>query len=215
MVKNGSKDGNFISENSIFILDDFSSQKSNELISNLSEMVLHIPPAPIYQIGAHIESPYAPNPDGRPIIDVFINSCGGDGKILDSIVALLGIAKSKGAIIRTTVLGNASSCGSLLAIIGTHGYRIMYSQANHFIHFGTHRTSIKKAEEIELAAKHIQNESQNKINMYLQHTNLTAKELKKLQSNEFGYMTAQQCLSKGLCDWIITDFGDIIGRGQR
>ena len=214
-IINASNSGNYVSDNKVFILDDFLSKTSNELIGNLSDMVFSLPQTSLYQTDTQIISPYDITNDTHPIIDVFINSAGGDGKILDSIVALLGIAKSGGAIIRTTVLGRAASCGSLLAITGTPGYRIMYSQSYHFIHFGTHNTRIQKEEEIELAAKYIKKTTDNKFNMYLEHTYLTQKDLKKLQSNEMGNLSAQDCLNKGLCDWIITDFGHIIGRGQR
>lgn len=210
-ILNKSGSGNYVSDNSIFILDKFSADTSNELIGNLTNMVMSIPNQPIYQIGGKIESPYELKDINRPVIDVYINSNGGYDHILDSIVMLLGIAKSRGAIIRTTVLSRASSCGSLLAISGTPGYRIMFSQAYHFIHFGQHCINAGKEDEIEQATKHIKETSANKQNMYLQHTNLTPKELKKLQSNEQGFMNAKACLDKGLCDWIVTDFGDIIG----
>lgn len=214
-IINASNSGNYVSDNKVFILDDFLSKTSNELIGNLSDMVFSLPQTSLYQTDTQIISPYDITNDTHPIIDVFINSAGGDGKILDSIVALLGIAKSKGAIIRTTVLGRASSCGSLLAITGTKGYRVMYSQSYHMVHFGKHNARIEKEVEIELAAQYIQKSTANKTNMYLQHTNLTSKDLKKLQSHEYGFLSAQECLDKGLCDWIITDFGNIIGRGQR
>lgn len=213
-IINNSKSGNYVSDNSIFILDGFFPDTSNELIGNLANMVMDLPSYPVYQISGKIESPYEPFDKNRPVIDVFINSSGGSGHILDSIVSLLGIAKSRGAIIRTTVLAKASSCGSLLAITGTPGYRIMYSHAYHFVHFGQHTVSATKEDEIQMAAKHIKETSENKQNMYLQHTDLTAKELKKIQSNEQGYMNAQTCMTKGLCDWIITDFGNIIGRSR-
>lgn len=214
-IINASGSGNCVLDNKVFILDDFSSKTSNELIKNLSDLVFSLPQGTLYQADTKIFSPYNITNDYQPIIDVFINSSGGDGKILDSIVALLGIAKSRGAIIRTTVLGHASSCGSLLAITGTKGYRIMYSQSYHLVHFGTHSARIEKKAEIELAAQHIQRSTANKTNMYLQHTNLTTKDLKKLQSHEYGFLSAQECLDKGLCDWIINDFGNIIGHGQR
>lgn len=213
-IINNTKSGNYVSDNSVFILDKFSPDTSNELIGNLADMVMSIEPFPVYQIGGKLESPYKPLDTDRPVIDVYINSNGGSGYILDSIVSLLALAKSRGAIIRTTVLSRAASCGSLLAITGTPGFRIMYSHSFHFIHFGNHSVSASKEDEIQMAAKHIKEAANNKQNMYLQHTNLTAKELKKLQSNEQGHMNAQTCLAKGLCDWIITDFGDIIGRSR-
>ena len=211
-IINNTRSGNYVSDNSVFILDKFSPDTSNELIGNLADMVMSIEPFPVYQIGGKLESPYEPLDTDRPVIDVYINSNGGSGSILDSIVSLLALAKSRGAIIRTTVLSSASSCGSLLAITGTPGFRIMYSHAYHFVHFGNHCVGASKENEIEMAAKHIKETTLAKNNMYLQHTKLTEKELKKLQSNEQGFINAENCLRKGLCDWIIDDFGNIRGR---
>lgn len=210
-IINESKSGNYILENKIFILDDFSSRTSNELIGNLSDLVSNIPTEPVLQADYKITTPYDQTIK-NPVIDVYINSAGGDGKILDSIVTLLSIAKSKGAIIRTTVLGHASSCGSLLAITGTPGFRIMFSQAYHFVHFGRHLTSIEKESEINMAASRIKKQTNMKKNMYLQHTALTQKMLNKLQSNEEGFLDADECLKYKLCDWVINDFGVIRSR---
>ena len=60
-----------------------------------------------------------------------------------------------------------------------------------------------------MAAKQIKEHSTNKRNMYLQHTNLTAAQLRKLQSTEQGFLNANDCLKYGLCDWVINDFGKI------
>lgn len=212
-IINNTKSGNYVSEKSIFILDKFSADTSNELIGNLADMVADLPIMPTkYKIDTNITSPYNNLPADCPIIDVYINSIGGQGNILDSIVMLLSMAKSRGTIVRTTVLSRASSCGSLLAITGTPGFRIMYSHAYHFVHFGNHCVGASKENEIEMAAKHIKETTLAKNNMYLQHTKLTEKELKKLQSNEQGFINAENCLRKGLCDWIIDDFGNIRGR---
>ena len=208
-IINDSRSGNYVSGNKIFILDKFASQTSNELIGNLSSIVDNLPTAPIYNTNTKIISPYDIDHINHPIIDVYINSGGGDGSILDSITTLLGIAKFRGAIIRTTVLSRAYSCGSLLAITGTPGFRIMYSQAYHLVHFGHHSFGVSKEDEITMAAKQIKEHSANKRNMYLQHTNLTAAHLRKLQSNEQGFLNADACLKHGLCDWIINDFGKI------
>lgn len=208
-ILNASKSDNYVSENKIFILGTFASNTCNELIGNLTDMVMELQPCPEYKSGTKLQSPYDIDTSKTPVIDVFINSSGGDGRILDSIIALLSIAKSRGAIIRTTVLSRASSCGSLLAIIGTPGFRIMYSHAYHFVHFGNHNVHATQESEIEAAAQHIKETTNQKNNLYLTHTNLSSKDLKKLQSNESGFLSADQCLAKGLCDWVINEVGAI------
>ena len=85
----------------------------------------------------------------------------------------------------------------------------MYSAGYHFIHFGTHRINVRNESEIEAAAQNIRQNSTITNNLYLKHTKLTAEQLKKLQSNEQGFLTAQQCLKHGLCDWILDECGNI------
>lgn len=214
-IINNSGSGNYVSDNKVFILDDFSSKSCSELIGNLTDMVFSLPQNTIYQANTQIISPYDISDNKHPIIDVFINSNGGDGNILDSIVALLSIAKLNGAIIRTTVLGKAYSCGSLLAITGTPGYRIMYSHAKHHIHFGRHAFGVTKESEIDMAANNLKQETAAKQQMYLDHTKLKAKDLKKIQSNEQGYLNAEKCLEHGLCDWILTTDGIFINKNTK
>jgi ATP-dependent protease ClpP protease subunit len=211
-ILNNTKSGNFVSTNKVFILDQFASNTTNELIGNLSDMVMDLQPCPQYKLSAELQSPYDIDQSKTPVIDVFINSSGGHLHILNSIATLLSIAKSRGAIIRTTVLGRASSCGSLLAILGTPGFRIMYSHAYHFIHFGSHSFTVNLESEIDNIVNHINSSAANTNDLYLKHTKLKKEELQKLQSNDTGYMNADKCLQYGLCDWIINEQGNILGR---
>ena len=209
---NSGKFENFASENKIFIMDTFASETTNEMIGNLADIVMSIEPQPIYQVNGKINSPYELDYATRPVIDVFINSGGGDGFILNSIISLLSIAKSRGAIIRTTVIGRAASCASMLAITGTPGYRIMYDQSYHLVHFGSHNLRATKSDEIDSSAQHIKHMTADKNGLYLKNTNIKPNELKKLQSNEKGYVYSKECLDKGLCDWIIDECGNLTGR---
>jgi hypothetical protein len=45
-IINNTRSGNYVSENSIFILDIFSADTSNELIGNLADMVADLPIMP-------------------------------------------------------------------------------------------------------------------------------------------------------------------------
>lgn len=82
--------------------------------------------------------------DGR--IDVIINSDGGYVDVLKSYLDAFDFAKNAGVIVATRVSGTAASCGSLLAIAGTPGYRTMSKDSYHYIHVGsagaTGRTSV-------------------------------------------------------------------------
>jgi hypothetical protein len=130
-----------------------------------------------YKCQTKLKSPYDIDTSKHNVIDVFINSNGGDVTILNSISTLLGIAKSKGAIIRTTVCGKAYSCGSALAITGTPGFRIMYANAYHLVHFGTQTRTAKQESEIESVTNSMKehhtnwNKQRNKTNYRKLSTN--------------------------------------------
>ena len=209
-ILRGGKGNNFATNNNkIFILGKFSEDETNEMIGHLACMVDSMKPCTMYSMPATITNPYDLGDSDRPVIDVYINSHGGSAEILHSISTLLSIAKSRGALIRTTVLGTAASSGSLLAIQGTPGFRIMYSKAYHFVHFGHHGISAHKPEEVELMAKHITEYTTETLKLYTDHTKLTQRNLDKLTKNECGHLNANECLQYGLCDWVIDDFGKL------
>ena len=104
---------NYVLDKQVFILGGFNPQDTNQMIGDLAKMVQSLPTHPIYSTKHEQTSPYDTKDIINPIIDIYINSNGGDVSILHSISTLLGIAKNRGAIIRTTVLGKAASCGSL------------------------------------------------------------------------------------------------------
>ena len=205
------KDGNYVSGNNVFILDDFRSSTTNEMIGDLSDLVMKLEPRDEYKGNIKLKSPYDIDTSKYNVIDVFINSNGGDVTILNSISILLGIAKSKGAIIRTTVCGKAYSCGSALAIIGTPGFRIMYANAYHLVHFGSQTRTAKQESEIESIANNMKEHHTNWNNLYLNNTKISQKELKKLMSKD-SFVTANDALKHSFCDWIINEKGLISTR---
>lgn len=209
-ILRGGKGNNFATnDNKIFILGRFSDEETNEMIGHLACMVYSMKPCNMYSMPATITNPYDLGDSDRPVIDVYINSPGGSGEILHSISTLLSIAKSRGALVRTTVLGIAASCGSLLAIQGTPGFRIMYSKAYHFVHFGRHGLSARTQEEVNMMAMHITEYTTETLKLYTDHTKLTQRDLDRLTKNECGHLNANECLQYGLCDWVIDDFGKL------
>lgn len=200
------KQSNYVIGNSIFILDDFKASTSNEMIGDLSDLVMKLEPRDEYKGNIKLKSPYDIDTSKYNVIDVFINSNGGDITILNSISTLLGIAKSKGAIIRTTVCGKAYSCGSALAITGTPGFRIMYANAYHLVHFGSQTRTAKQESEIESVVNNMKEHHANWNNLYLNNTNISQKELKKLMSKD-SYIPANVALKHSFCDWIINEKG--------
>ena len=176
------------------------------MIGDLSDLVMKLEPRDEYKGNVTLKSPYDIDTSKYNVINVFINSNGGDIDILNSIITLLGIAKSKGAIIRTTVCSKAYSCGSVLAIIGTPGFRIMYANAYHLVHFGTQTRTAKQESEIESVTNSMKEHHTNWNNLYLNNTNISQKELKKLMSKD-SFVTANKALKYSFCDWIINEKG--------
>ena len=203
---------NYILDKQVFILGGFDPQETNQMIGELAKMVQSLPTYPIYSTKHEQTSPYDTKDIINPIIDIYINSNGGDASILHSISALLSIARSRGAIIRTTVLCNAASCGSLLAVQGTPGFRIMNEYATHMIHFGASRVRVEKEDEIKLATKYMQQTHKRMEDIYLKHTGLTQAQLKKIMKNEHGHLFPDECLQHNICDWVIDTFGNIRGK---
>jgi len=64
--------------------------------------IIKLPQKPIYEISTKITSPYDIDDPERPVLDIIINSNGGDAEILKSMYTILDIAKARGAIVRTT-----------------------------------------------------------------------------------------------------------------
>lgn len=203
---------NYILKTKVFILGSFSANETNSMIGDLSNLIYELPVHPIYNENYEIKSPYDTENIPNPIIDIYINSNGGDVSILHSISALLSIARSRGAIIRTTVLNKAYSCGSLLAIQGTPGFRLMHEEASHLIHFGRKQTVVEKEDEIKLAAEYMRQSHKSIEDIYLRNTNLDKQKLKQTMKNEYGFLYAQECLQHNICDWIIDSFGNIRGK---
>ena len=202
---------NYVIGNSVFILDEFRSSTTNEMIGDLSDLVIKLEPRNEYKCQTRLKSPYDIDTSKYNVIDVFINSNGGDITILNSISTLLGIAKSKGAIIRTTVCGKAYSCGSALAITGTPGFRIMYANAYHLVHFGSQTRTARQESEIESVTNNMKENHANWNNLYLNNTKISQKELKKLMSKD-SYIPANVALKHSFCDWIINEKGLISTR---
>lgn len=208
-IINNSRSNNYIAGSQIYILGDFSNKEMNELVGNLGNYIFSLPPYPIYKMSTKITSPYNTKDIKNPIIDIFIDSCGGATNSLQNISSLLNIAKSRGAIIRTTVLSRAFSCGSLLAIQGTPGFRIMAHDARHLIHFGSASMSVSNPEDILIRAQQIAEHKKIINEKYKTHTKIQAKQLEKMMHCESGYLTAQECLEMKICDWIIGENGKI------
>lgn len=218
MILNERKENCYISGNKIFILSEISDKTCGELIGNLSNLVDSLEYSTMQQNYVDIigETPYTFKYDKKPqVIDIYINSGGGNLYTTKSILMLLNLARNKGAIIRTTVMGIAASCASIIAIQGTKGFRVMYEQSYNLVHYGNSSYQITKPSEAEKAAKYENEMRKNFYSPYLRYTELTQQELKKLQQTEYNFLSAQECLNKKLCDWVLTTDGIFIKSEQK
>lgn len=217
---NESKQGNFVfapvgNVCNVQIFDKISMEKCAEMLGNLAQIITLLPTKPIVTVPAKIISPYDISSDTF-VFDVAINSGGGELNAYNAIASMFAQAKARGAIVRTQNVGQASSAASMLAIQGTPGYRIMYENAFVFIHYGKSTEITERINEQEINAKNTK-AFRNKVSeIYTKCTKLTAQEVEKYKTTEgSGQLFAKRCLSKHLCDWILTYDGQLIGRTGR
>lgn len=214
---NTTQAGNFVFEPvenicNVQIFDVLDMETCYEMIARLSQIVSQLSPQPQDTISTKITSPYDVSPD-KFVFDVAINSAGGDIVTYKAISSMFASAKLRGAIVRTNNIGMAASCASMLAIQGTPGYRIMSYSASNFVHYGLSGVTGSREKELEIATKNSKKEREQVFSIYEKCTNLTQKELERYKTIEnSGHLFAPQCLRKGLCDWILTYDGILIGR---
>lgn len=211
MADKKTNETNYVIENAVFLYDTINLDNCAKLMGDIASMVAKIRPNTNKTNSATNISPYDIHKPSQAI-DVFINSPGGTCSLMDSIMTFLNIARSKGAIIRTTVTGRAASCASQIAIQGTPGFRIMYQTAFHLVHYGNSSMNVSAEGEVERACKNEKQLRQHQINTYKKFTNLTAKEINECMKTEHHVFSAEECLKKNMCDWILTDTGIFISR---
>ncbi len=215
---------NAMVDNNIYILTTISPETTNELIAQLSHWV-DVLPFPNHvernqqptendisgNYSKKIYSPYEMVPTSCPTINVYINSNGGKVVVMQSILTLFNMASAKGTIIKTYNLASASSSASMIAISGTLGYRYMAENAYNYIHFGRYSADTAHTDEIDILTNDLKTFDKTTRLMYLNNTKLTNKELTRYYNTEgAGRLYADQCLQKGLCDWVITNDGRFV-----
>ena len=214
-IMNRSGELNFASADfKIYIMDKMYQPECAEVIANMFSMIDSQPIRPIYKCDYKMKHPYD-LPKNNPIaLDIFVNSGGGGFEVLGQISSLLGLAKNKGIIIRTFIPAYAGSSASMLAIQGTPGYRIMGEYAQHFVHFGSTTNKVSLESEINKAYVDMKKHAEYSESIYLSNTNISKSTLKELRKDEYGYLTAQECLKFGFCDWILTNDGRFISKSK-
>lgn len=130
----------------------------------------------------------------------YINSPGGSVTAGMSILDTMQFIKPD---IRTVVMGQAASMGSLLAQAGAKGKRMILPHARHMIHqvsSGSQGTAIDMKIQLEETLRL----NKELIEVYVKHNSKgkSYEELEKDMSRDF-YMTAQEAVDYGLADEIV------------
>ena len=136
-----------------------------------------------------------------PIINIYINSYGGEAKELFAMLAVLEMAKRSGIKIVTHVLGCAYSAGSLLAVYGD--YRCMSKYADHLLHLGCSGASFTTFEQLKRETENNVKHFNKILEIYAQHTRIPKKKLSEMLKDDKLYLDPKQCLEFGICDEII------------
>ena len=132
-------------------------------------------------------------------ITVYINSPGG---LVTAGMAIYDTMQYISCDIRTVVMGQACSMGSLLASAGTKGKRLMLPHARHMIHQPLGGAS-GQATDVEIQARELLRWKDELISVYEHHTGQTKEKLKADMERD-NFMTATQAVEYGLADHIET-----------
>lgn len=199
---------NTMKNNNVFITTNINEETTNELIMQLTQWInglqFNDKPTKIY-------TPYEIIPKEIDTLNVYINSYGGQSSLMKSILFWFNMASAKNVIIKTYNMARADSCASMIAVSGTPGYRYMAENAQNLIHYGNSRYNITHPQEKNFIINDFNHEENLTRKIYLDNTKLTDKELTKYYNAEgAGQLSAQQCLEKGICDWILTTDGRFV-----
>ena len=131
----------------------------------------------------------------------YINSPGG---VVTAGMAIYDTMQFIKPDVRTVVMGQACSMGSLLAQAGAKGKRMMLPNARHMIHQPSGGAG-GQATDMEIQVKEILKMKQNLTQIYVDH-NSKGKTYDEFHSamERDNFMSAQEALNFGLIDEIVT-----------
>lgn len=129
----------------------------------------------------------------------YINSPGGSVTAGMSIYDTMQYIKPD---VRTIVMGQAASMGSLLASAGAPGKRMILPNARHMIHQPLGGAE-GQATDVEIQARELLRWKEVLTNVYVRHTGKSFDQLKADMERD-NFMTAEQSVAYGLADQVIT-----------
>jgi ATP-dependent Clp protease protease subunit len=179
-------DGTLLEARRIFLYDAVDSDSAQDIIRKLWYLELTQP--------------------GKPILFV-INSPGGS---VDAGFAIWDQIKLISSPVTTLVTGLAASMGSVLSLCAAPKMRYATSFARFMIHQPMIGGVIKgQATDLEIQAKEILKTRQTLVNLYVTATGKDADTIEKAIDRDT-WMSAEEALSFGLIDKIITSFDDLL-----
>lgn len=174
----------FIKNDTLYILGEFNQDISNNVIPELGDLISRF------------------EQTKNPQFEIIINSCGGYTYELFGLLFYLDIMKAMGVRIITKVIGYAESCASMLACYGDERY--MSRRAVQMMHLGEYPLPpMKTYEDIKRCSKGSEKHFDNIVQIYKEHSRMSADVIKDKLKNDHLYLTAEQCVKYGLCDYII------------
>ena len=129
----------------------------------------------------------------------YINSPGGSVTAGMSIYDTMEYIRPE---VRTIVMGQAASMGSLLASAGAAGKRMILPNARHMIHQPLGGAE-GQATDVEIQARELLRWKEVLTNVYVKHTGKSFEQLKTDMERD-NFMTAEQAVAYGLADSVIT-----------
>ena len=132
-------------------------------------------------------------------ITIDVNSPGG---LVTAGMAIYDTMQYISCDVRTVVMGQACSMGSLLASAGTQGKRLMLPHARHMIHQPLGGAS-GQATDVEIQARELLRWKDQLIAVYHRHTGQTVDTLRADMERD-NFMTAEQAVAYGLADEVVT-----------
>ena len=130
-------------------------------------------------------------------INFYINSPGG---LVTAGMAIYDTMQFIKSPVHTTVMGQACSMGSFLAMAGEPGQRRLLPNARHMIHQPLGGTS-GQASDVEIQYKELQYWKETLTDIYVKHTGVDREKIAKDMDRDF-FMSAKESIDYGLADFV-------------
>lgn len=134
-------------------------------------------------------------------IDVIVCSDGGEVDVLKAYIDAFDTAKRQDVVVATHVSGLAASCGSLLAINGSPGYRTISKHSYHYVHTGMAGAVGRNEVELERFSNVAKEHYRFVRDQYRRYANIP--NLDEELRNDHLFVNASQAKRWGLVDKVV------------